>query len=87
MRKGTPSKYIATPKLMTLIIRLESGEEIELLLEDDLFAPMFGAHERVSYIPSDGGERYVPPDKITCEIENGVVSKTIVETHGIVTEE
>jgi hypothetical protein len=52
---------------------------------------MFGDHERVSYIPSDIGdpyaERNVRPDKVTCEIENGVVTKTIVETDGIVTEE
>jgi hypothetical protein len=87
MLKGVLSKYVATPMHMTLTLRLESGEEVMLPLDGDLFTRMFGDHERVSYIPADAGAEYVPPDKVTCEIEHGTVTKTIVETDGIETEE
>ena len=86
--KGTLIKYIATPMLVTLVIRLENGEEITLPLEDDLLGWIIGDHQRVSYTFSEdkpGGPP--PPDKITCQIESGAVVKTLVETNGIETEE
>jgi len=87
MMNGKLIKYIATPMRMTLIIRIENGEEVTHPLDDDLFMGMIGNHEPVSYIPADAGAEDFLPNKVTCEIENGVVTRTVIETEDTATEE
>lgn len=71
--KAEPIKFISRPMLMTLFVRTEEGQEIEIELSDDILMAMAGSHDQTSYAYSDGNGHTVGPEaeEITCLIEGG----------------
>lgn len=88
--KGTLRRYIVTPMHMTLMIRTEDGQEVTLALDGDTLLWLFGDYARVSNLSFASTTQKLldtSADKITCDIEYGHITRTIVEKDGVVTEE
>ncbi len=88
--QGTLRRYIATPIHMTLLIRTEDGQDVTLALDGDTLLWLFGDHDRVSNLYFDHTTQKLldtSADKITCDIEDGHIARTIIEKDGVVTEE